>query len=260
MARARNIKPGFFLNEDLVELSFETRLLFIGLWTLADRRGRLQDRPKKIKMSIFPADNLDIDGMLRELHGAGMVQRYEASGIQYIQILNFEKHQNPHKNEADSVIPKPEQDGKSTMQAPEQHGATHADSLIPDSGFSDSGQDTTANAVESPPSDDPPADSQTNGKTPPCPAEKIRDAYHAALPQLPHVLNLTDKRRKWLQSRWREDVRHQSLEFWVEYFGHVATSEFLLGDNDRQWKADFEWLVNKSNFYKTIEGKYHHGS
>ena len=55
MARARNIKPAFFKNETLVELPVETRLLFIGLWTLADREGRLEDRPKRIKMEIYPA-------------------------------------------------------------------------------------------------------------------------------------------------------------------------------------------------------------
>ena len=48
MARARNIKPGFFANDLLVDLPFEVRLLFIGLWTIADRAGRLCDRPKKI--------------------------------------------------------------------------------------------------------------------------------------------------------------------------------------------------------------------
>ena len=45
MARARNIKPGFFKNELLVGLPYEYRLLFIGLWTIADRDGRFEDRP-----------------------------------------------------------------------------------------------------------------------------------------------------------------------------------------------------------------------
>ena len=66
MARARNIKPSFFTNEDLVELSFETRLLFIGLWTLADRAGRLEDRPKRIKMAVFPADSVDVERSLAD--------------------------------------------------------------------------------------------------------------------------------------------------------------------------------------------------
>ena len=48
MARARNIKPGFFANENLAECDPLARLLFAGLWCLADREGRLEDRPKRI--------------------------------------------------------------------------------------------------------------------------------------------------------------------------------------------------------------------
>jgi len=43
--RSRNIKPGFFMNELLPEIELLGRLLFIGLWLLADREGRLEDRP-----------------------------------------------------------------------------------------------------------------------------------------------------------------------------------------------------------------------
>lgn len=147
MARARNIKPGFFTNEDLVELDFATRLLFAGLWTVADREGRLQDRPKKIKIDVFPADNLDIDAMLQCLHGAGFIVRYEVNGVRYIQIRNWTKHQNPHHTERASEIPG--QDGEftvkastSTRQHQERDGGNLADSgftdsLIPDSGFTD---------------------------------------------------------------------------------------------------------------------------
>ena len=52
MARARSLKPGFFRNADLVELPMEARLMFAGLWVLADREGRLEDRPKQIKIDI----------------------------------------------------------------------------------------------------------------------------------------------------------------------------------------------------------------
>ncbi len=45
MARARNIKPGFFDNEILGELPALTRLLFIGLWCLADREGVYRTAP-----------------------------------------------------------------------------------------------------------------------------------------------------------------------------------------------------------------------
>ncbi len=144
MARARNIKPGFFQNEDLVELSFEVRLLFIGLWTIADREGRLEDRPKRIKMAIFPADNIDVDAALEQLQSAGFLVRYDAGNMKAIQITNFAKHQNPHIKEAASTIPPadgfvcqteqaPDEHDASTVQAPDEHDASHADSLIPDS-------------------------------------------------------------------------------------------------------------------------------
>lgn len=105
MARARNIKPGFFANEDLVELSFGTRLLFIGLWTLADREGRLEDRPKRIKMNLFPADDININEALNELQQGKFISRYEVEGTACIQIDQFTKHQNPHHMEAPSLLP-----------------------------------------------------------------------------------------------------------------------------------------------------------
>lgn len=133
MARARNIKPKFFTNEELVELPFSTRLLFIGLWTLADRAGRMDDKPKRIKMELFPADNLDVDAALNDLQTSGFLLRYEVNGTRYIQVLAFDKHQNPHRDEKASIIPAPDQHGTSTVQARCKDDANRADSLIPDS-------------------------------------------------------------------------------------------------------------------------------
>lgn len=139
MARARNIKPGFFTNEELVELPFSTRLLFIGMWTIADRAGRLEDRPKRIKMAVFPADDVDVDDALNQLQASGFLLRYEVDGARYIQILAFDKHQNPHKDEKQSSIPAPYEHHASTVQTPYKHGGNPADSLIPDSLSTDSG-------------------------------------------------------------------------------------------------------------------------
>ncbi|GFZ63703.1 hypothetical protein PSE10B_02250 [Pseudomonas amygdali pv. eriobotryae] len=81
-------------------------LLFEGLWLLADKAGRLEDRPLRIKGELFPyRDGLDIDGMLAWLAAEGFIVRYTVSGKRYIQVENFDKHQNPHRNEPESVIP-----------------------------------------------------------------------------------------------------------------------------------------------------------
>ena len=127
MARARNIKPGFFRNADLVELSVEARLLFIGLWTIADREGRLEDRPKQIKMEIYPADSFDINSLLSELASTDMLLRYEVGGKRYLQIVNFTRHQNPHKDERQSTIPPP--DGLSDPSGPADHDEHHASTV-----------------------------------------------------------------------------------------------------------------------------------
>ncbi len=105
MARARNIKPGFFLNDLLAEIEPLGRLLFAGLWTIADREGRLEDRPKKIKAAVLPYDDCDVDHLLNELSKRDFIIRYEVNGEKYIQIVKWEKHQNPHYKEAKSEIP-----------------------------------------------------------------------------------------------------------------------------------------------------------
>jgi len=133
VSRARNIKPGFFKNELLVELPFEFRLLFIGLWTMADREGRLEDRPTKIRMELFPADAVDVNAGLQSLADAGFIQRYETEGKRLIQVTEFAKHQNPHMKEAKSILPAPCKPGASTVQATDKAIASPADSLIPDS-------------------------------------------------------------------------------------------------------------------------------
>lgn len=111
MARARNIKPGFFKNEYLAECSAWTRLCFAGLWTLADREGRLEDRPKRIKGELFAFDSVEVDPLLVELSRYGFIERYEVDGQGFIQINAFLKHQNPHHKEPPSVIPSPKSPG-----------------------------------------------------------------------------------------------------------------------------------------------------
>ena len=107
MARARNIKPSIMDNEELAELPALTRLLFIYMWMLADREGRIEDRPARIKKQALGYDNGNADEMLGELAKAGFIERYEVDGFKLIQILAFTKHQMPHHKEVPSNIPAP---------------------------------------------------------------------------------------------------------------------------------------------------------
>ncbi|QCT21794.1 hypothetical protein FEM41_20110 [Jejubacter calystegiae] len=116
MARSRNIKPGFFTNDELAECSPYARLLFAGLWTIADKEGRLDDRPKKVKALVLPFDNVDCDELLQQLYQRKFINRYQVNGDGFIQISNWKKHQNPHCKEAASEIPEPVENNDSTGQ------------------------------------------------------------------------------------------------------------------------------------------------
>lgn len=105
MARARNIKPGFFKNENLCEAAPMDRLLFAGLWCLADREGRLENRPKKIKMELFPCDDYDVAAGLASLESLGFIKSYQVEHFNVIQVVNFLVHQVPHGTEKDSELP-----------------------------------------------------------------------------------------------------------------------------------------------------------
>lgn len=112
MARSRNIKPGFFTNEYLAELHPLSRLLFAGLWCMADKDGRLEYRPKRIKAAVLPFDDVNIESCLAQLcvkHDPSMDQPfiyvYEIDGKRYIQVAKWSSHQSPHHKEVDSAIP-----------------------------------------------------------------------------------------------------------------------------------------------------------
>jgi hypothetical protein len=104
--RARNVKPSLFKNELLAIADPIYTVVFAGLWCLADRRGRLEDRPAKIHFDINPGRAFEGTSVsLNWLADNGFIARYEVNGTRYVQILNFEKHQNPHHKEPESIIP-----------------------------------------------------------------------------------------------------------------------------------------------------------
>ena len=113
MPRIRYLKPDFFKDEDLARYPFETRLCYQGLWVLADKAGRLEDRPLRLKAEIFPYDDVDIEVCLKHLsehkNGSGkpFIHRYSTDKQRFIQIINWQKHQKPHHTEKESVIPDP---------------------------------------------------------------------------------------------------------------------------------------------------------
>lgn len=114
MSRIRTVKPELFLDEDLGALPGDAALLFVGLWTVADREGRLEYRPGRLKAMLFPYREVDIPGLVSMLEACsaseqrpGKVRRYQAGGVEYLHIPAFCTHQRPHPKEAASILPEP---------------------------------------------------------------------------------------------------------------------------------------------------------
>lgn len=100
-----------------------------------------------------------------------------------------------------------------------------------------------------------PNTSTSKPAVPPCPHDEVIALYHVVLPELRSVVlsRWNGTRQKNLQARWREDPRHQSLDFWRWYFEGVRENQFYLGRNERNWRADLGWLVKRSNFDDMVE-------
>ncbi len=119
MARTRSIKPAFFTNEVLSALPYRDRLLFVGLWCIADRDGRLEDRPLRLRAELFPYDHeIDMEESLVRLAHHGFIHRYVTGNSRFIEVINFKKHQSPHHTERRGVIPAPPVNGEVTCKIP----------------------------------------------------------------------------------------------------------------------------------------------
>lgn len=138
--RARNVKPGLFANEVLADTDAYTVLTFIGLWSLADREGRLEDRVRRIHLQLHAlrGDLDETEKALKTLNDQGHIVRYQVGNERYIQVVNFRKHQRPHVREAASTIPPFD-----PAPAKDEPGTDQGNALVQprcsDSGFSDSG-------------------------------------------------------------------------------------------------------------------------
>lgn len=215
MARARNIKPGFFKNEILGVADPLYSLLFEGLWVLADREGRLEDRPLRIKAEIFPyREGLSMDNMLDWLDKNGFIRRYTSQGKKCILVLEFVKHQNPHKNEAESELPAPDEAEKVSEligTRSEELGSARADSLYSDSLSTDSRveakkqkRDATASRL---PADWEPSDedvtfcvSERKDLDPKGVADRFRDYWHAQPGQKGRKIDWSATWRNWVRN------------------------------------------------------------
>lgn len=95
MARIRSIKPEFWVDDKIVDLSLLGKLLYIGLWNFADDEGYIFDSHRQIKRQVFPDNDYDVQGALEELTSAGLLAKLDSDQGGVLFIIHFSQHQKP---------------------------------------------------------------------------------------------------------------------------------------------------------------------
>lgn len=93
------------------------------------------------------------------------------------------------------------------------------------------------------------------------PPVKILQLYNSIVEEkgvLPKANLLNSKRARDIANTTASLFK--TIEAWETYFHSIYQSGFLLGQNDRQWRATFDWLVNTTNANKVYEGSYFKGT
>lgn len=86
------------------------------------------------------------------------------------------------------------------------------------------------------------------------PVKEAFDAYNAKATELklPTAKILSSDRRRKLEARLRE---HQIVG-WMQALEELTQAPFLLGQNDRGWRADLDFLLSPAKLNRLIEGGY----
>ena len=82
--------------------------------------------------------------------------------------------------------------------------------------------------------------------------QEIADMYNTICTSLPRMTTLSDKRKEAIAAR----LKHYTVDQFREMFTKAENSAFLKGSNNRNWTANFDWLIKDANFAKVLDGNY----
>jgi len=86
------------------------------------------------------------------------------------------------------------------------------------------------------------------------PYQEIVNLYHLNCVSYPKLKTIGSNRQKAISARWKQYKK--DLAVFEILFQKAEQSGFLKGENNRNWQADFNWLMNDANMAKVLEGKY----
>ena len=80
----------------------------------------------------------------------------------------------------------------------------------------------------------------------------IADMYNNICTSFPAIRSLSDARKKAIKAR----LNTYSIDDFKTIFENAEASSFLKGNNNRNWTANFDWLMKDTNMAKVLDGNY----
>lgn len=232
MARKRMIDPTIWQSEDFGRLSTLAKIVFIGLFSLADDEGRGRCNPVYLKSTLFPYEenirSTDIDKTLSEISSNMSVVLYSCDGSSYYSLLSWDTFQKIDRP-SQSKIP---EYNKNTMKLLfDEHSTSNRRVFAPNI-------------------------KEDNRKEIEDKRNRIKEKYNSICTNLPQIQKLTDKRKTAIDKFLKEFTEEQFEQICIK----ANESDFLTGNNDRKWKADFDFLMRIDKATNIFEGKYDNSS
>lgn len=230
MARKRMIDPNIWQSEDFSKLSTLGKLVFIGLFSLADDEGRGRCNPVYLKSILFPYEegirSADIDKTLSEISSNMSVIFYSCDGSSYYSLYNWNTWQKIDRPSESKI---PEYNSQAMQRLFTEDSSKVRRAIVPNKKRIEDNKNIK----------------EEN-------RNKVVEIYNTYCVNLPRVQKLTDKRNKAIDNFLKEFTEEQ-----FEDICKIANStNFLIGKNDNGWKADFDFLMRIDKATNVLEGKY----
>ena len=207
--------------------------IWINLLCLASRNDGKLPCISDIAFALRISEN-DAVTMVERLHIAGLIDKRNGGpdGFRY-SPHGWEKRQYKSDNSADRV----------KKHREKRNGECNV----------------SCNVTETPPDTETDTDTETDKKDMSSDDDSVSvkdivEAWNelAEAKGLAKVVRVTDSRRKQIQAR----IKEYEPDDWSKALTAIYKSKFLCGENDRGWKADFDFLLQPKSFVKLVEGAY----
>lgn len=259
------------MSDKINDLSVHAERFFVRLIMKADDYGCFHADTRLLKANLYPllldaVREADLSRWMAECQKAGLIVLYEHTGKKYLQINDFRqrldkaksKYPLPTDNDVHRVVndypaeveveTEPEKKAErpkglaaSAATADDQRELKNEFKILCDSL---TGKDLPGIWVA--------LKTFITDRSPQF-IEPYFEAWNvfASHYGLSKIDKVNDTRRKKMQTRLRE-----GMEF-LKVLDGIRTSSHLKGDNQRGWRATFDWIIeNDSNYLKIIEGHY----